>query len=64
MAGHTHEQSYSVFNSATNPDKHINVAQIGPSVVPLSYENPGYAILEVDQETMLPLNYQIYAMDL
>lgn len=64
MYGHTHDQYFNVANSYTNPDKPISVAQIGPSVTTDSYKNPGYALIEIDKETMLPLNYQIWAMDL
>jgi hypothetical protein len=64
MMGHTHDQYFSVTNSLTNPEKHINVAQIGPSVTTSAYKNPAYGLITVDKETMLPTNYQIYAMDI
>jgi len=28
------------------------------------YKNPSYALIEVDEETMLPLNYQMWALDI
>ena len=40
------------------------MAQIGPAVTTLSYENPGYGLITIDKKTMLPVNYQIWAMDL
>lgn len=40
------------------------MSQIGPSVTTNTYENPGYAIIDLDKETMLPLNYQIIRLDL
>ena len=30
----------------------------------LTNENPGFALIDVDKETMLPVNWRIYAMDL
>lgn len=51
-------------NSFTNPDKHINQAQIGPSATSLRNENPAFAVIDTDSETMLPLNYQMWAMNL
>lgn len=30
----------------------------------MSWENPGYGVLTVDKETMLPMNFEIYGMDL
>ena len=64
MFGHTHDQYFSVTNSASAPDKHINVSQIGPSGTSHELENPAYAVIELDAETLLPLNYQIYSLDL
>jgi hypothetical protein len=28
------------------------------------YKNPGYAIIDIDKETLLPLNYEIWGMDI
>ena len=50
-------------NSVSNPDKHISVAQIGPSVTTLTKENPAYGLIETDSEYLLPMNYQMYAMN-
>jgi hypothetical protein len=52
-----------VTNSVSNPDKHISVAQIGPSVTTLTKENPAYGLIETDSEYLLPMNYQMYAMN-
>lgn len=64
LNGHTHDQFYQVTMSMTHPDKSIGTVQIGPSVTTYTDENPGYAILDVDAKTMLPINYRIFAMDL
>jgi hypothetical protein len=48
----------------SDPTKHIGVSQIGPAVTTMSWENPGYGVLTIDKETMLPMNFEIYAMDL
>lgn len=64
MYGHDHEQYFNVINSISNPKKHIGVQQIGPSVTTNMYKNPSYALIEVDEETMLPLNYQMWALDI
>lgn len=64
LFGHTHDQYWAVTQSVSNPDKNIGVLQIGPSATTGMFENPGYALLEVDEETLLPINWKIYAMDL
>jgi len=30
----------------------------------MSWENPAYALIDVDAETMLPVNWRIFSMDL
>ena len=62
--GHTHDQYYSVTNSITNPDKHIHVSQIGPSVTTSNDKNPAYGYMEMDSEFLVPLNYEMYAMNI
>ena len=53
-----------MIRSSTNPEKNIGLNQIGPSVTTYTEKNPGYAVLEIDQETMLPTNVLIYALDI
>lgn len=50
-------------NSITHPEKHISVSQIGPSVTTSNDKNPAYGYLEMDSEHLVPLNYQMYAMN-
>lgn len=64
MSAHTHLQHYSVTSSTTNPDKFIAMNQIGPSVTTGTLQNPAYALIDVDAETMLPTNWRIFAMDM
>ena len=67
MFGHTHDTWYNVVNSMSSPDKHIGVQQVGPSATTWNegnLENPGYAVITIDSETLLPLNFQIYALDI
>ena len=64
MFGHTHSQYFEVTRSSSNPAKNIGMNQIGPSVTTYTENNPGYAIIEIDQETMLPTNFLIYALDI
>jgi hypothetical protein len=63
MWGHTHDQFFSVTNSITNPGKHISVSQIGPSVTTSNNKNPAYGYMEMDSEHLVPLNYQMYAVN-
>lgn len=63
MFGHTHSQYFEVVRSATDPLKNIGLNQIGPSVTSYTDNNPGYAVLEIDQETMLVTNILIYGLD-
>lgn len=53
-----------MYSSITNPDKNIGLAQIGPSVTTGTDENPAYAVLELDAQTMLPLNWEFYVLDI
>lgn len=64
MYGHTHDQYYWVSSTFDDASKHIGVGQIGPSVTTLTDENPGFALIDVDKETLLPINWRIFAMDL
>mmetsp|Transcript_49806 Transcript_49806/g.67899 ORF Transcript_49806/g.67899 Transcript_49806/m.67899 type:complete len:207 (-) Transcript_49806:63-683(-) len=64
LMGHTHDQYYQTTNSVTNPSKNIGLNQIGPSVTTNSYENPGFALIDIDAETMLITNWEIWALDI
>ena len=63
MWGHTHDQYFNVARS-TSSDNNIGLNQIGPSVTTETDENPAYALIDVDAETMLPVNFRIWAMDI
>ena len=64
MYGHTHDQEFTITKSVTNSDKNIGLGQVGPSVTTDTWENPAYALIDIDEETMLPINFRIFAMDL
>lgn len=40
------------------------LANVAGSVTTYSVQNPSYMIIELDQETMLPVNMYTYAMDI
>jgi hypothetical protein len=42
----------------------LALVRVGPSVTTGSWENPAYALIDIDEETMLPINFRIFAMDL
>lgn len=62
--GHTHDQYYQLTNSISDNTKNIGLNQIGPSVTTNSYENPGFAVLDIDAETMTITNVEIWALDI
>ena len=64
MWGHTHDQYYSTYQSVTNPSKTIGVGQVGASGTTYENDNPSYALIDIDAETLLPVNYRIFAFDL
>jgi hypothetical protein len=64
LYGHTHDQYWSVTKSVTNPDKVIGFNQVGPSGTTGMFENPSYALVDIDEETMMPINWRIFYMDL
>jgi hypothetical protein len=64
MFGHTHDQYFSLYQSSTNPEKTIGVTQIGPSGTTETWKNPAYGLIDIDAETLLPINYRIIGFDL
>lgn len=62
MFGHTHKEMYEVVRSFD--DQNIGVNYINPSFsdAPIAY--PGFTLIEIDQEFMLPLNFRVHIMDL
>mmetsp|Transcript_33587 Transcript_33587/g.24240 ORF Transcript_33587/g.24240 Transcript_33587/m.24240 type:complete len:384 (-) Transcript_33587:78-1229(-) len=64
LMGHTHDQYYQLTNSISDNTKNIGLNQIGPSVTTNSNENPGFAVLDIDAETMLITNVEIWALDI
>lgn len=63
MAGHTHRKYYQVTQSMSNPGKTIMLNNVGPSVTPYRFMNPGFQVIDLDAQTMLPINIQTYYMD-
>ena len=60
MVGHIHIESFQVSNSMTNPDKPVYVTTVGGSVTTYWYMNPSFKVIDLDAETMLPINMYTY----
>mmetsp|Transcript_4747 Transcript_4747/g.6255 ORF Transcript_4747/g.6255 Transcript_4747/m.6255 type:complete len:239 (+) Transcript_4747:1215-1931(+) len=64
LHGHTHTTYYEVVQSYSNPGTPLMLANVAGSVTTYSVQNPSYMIIELDQETMLPVNMYSYALDI
>ena len=66
LQGHEHLEYYSIFNSMTNSNKPLMVHSVAGSLTPLveNGSNPTFMTLDLDAETMLPINKQTHYFDL
>ena len=64
LQGHVHKEFYVVVNSMSNPDKQVLVHSVAGSVVPLYAGNPSFMTLDLDAETLLPVNKHSFSFDL
>jgi len=53
-----------VTNSMTNPEKPIMFTTVSGSITPNGGKNPSFMVLDLDAETLLPVNTFTYYMDL
>lgn len=63
IVGHTHEESYQLNNSMTNPEKPVMVTSVGGSVTTYDFMNPTFMVIDFDAKTMLPVNMHTYYID-
>jgi len=56
LFGHTHDDSFNVVKSVYSK-RNVGMSFISGSVTTYTNNNPNFAVLEVDEETMLPINY-------
>ena len=58
MQGHVHMEYFSIFNSMTSPDKQVMTHNVAGSLTPLysTGTNPTFMTLDLDAETLLPVN--------
>eukprot|EP00347_Sterkiella_histriomuscorum_P016021 403354796 len=59
LFGHTHDDSFAVTQSLED-NKNIGVNLIAGSVTSYTNMNPSFNVIEIDEETMLPINYSTY----
>lgn len=63
IAGHTHNESYQLSNSMTNPEKPVVMTTVGGSVTTYDYQNPSFKVIDIDAGMMLPTNMHTYYID-
>lgn len=56
FVGHTHNETYQVHNSMTNPEKPVMVTSVGGSVTTYDFNNPSFMVIDMDAQTLLPTN--------
>ena len=61
---HTHFTQFELVHSFTHPGTPMLLNFVTGSIDSWDETNPSFAVFELDQETLLPLDYNIYAFDL
>lgn len=59
LFGHTHDDTIAVTKSVSD-NKNIGVNLIAGSLTSYTNMNPSFLVIEIDEETMLPINSQTY----
>ena len=59
MFGHTHDESFNVVKSFED-EKNIGLNFIAGSLSTFTSKNPSFTVIEIDEEYMIPLNFQTY----
>lgn len=57
LSGHTHSESFSIIKGI-NDNKNIGINYVAGSVTTFTDDNPGFTVLELDAEYLVPLNYK------
>ena len=63
LVGHTHLETFQLSNSMTNPDKPVYMTSVGGSVTTYDFMNPSFMVIDMDADTLLPLNMYTYSTD-
>jgi hypothetical protein len=63
LFGHTHNEAFNVVKDIKT-DKNIGLNFIGGSLTSYTDKNPGFTVIEVDEELMIPLNFKTYYFNL
>ena len=66
IQGHTHDEFFQLSNSMTNPDKPVLMHHVGSSLTPVAGagKNPSFNTVDIDVETLLPLEITGHYFDL
>lgn len=63
LSGHTHNEEFEVIRSMTD-QKNIGLNFIAASLTSYTDKNPGFTVIDLDAEFLLPLNFVTYSFDL
>lgn len=64
LFGHSHADSFSVSKSFASPQMNIGTVFTGPSLTSWKGGSPSISVIELDEETLLPVNRLTYSLDL
>jgi len=63
LYGHTHDEAFTVVK-AIEDDKNIGINYVGGSVTTWTDENPGFIVIDLDEEYLVPVNFQSYFLNI
>ena len=63
LYGHTHNEAFKVTKDIRT-NKNVGLSFVGGSLTSYTDKNPGFTVIEVDEELMIPLNFKTYYFNL
>jgi len=61
--GHVHHHAFNVVKAFSNWTQNVGITYIDGSLT-MQPNNPGFSVIEVDAEYMVPINFKLYTMNL
>lgn len=60
MYGHEHDEWMQIYTSVRNPNQRIGLSFMSGSATTFTKKNPSFTVVEIDQEFMVPINFETY----
>ena len=64
MYGHEHDEWMQIYSSVSDPKKFVGLSFMSGSATSFVKKNPGFTVVEIDEELMIPLNFKIYIFNI